>query len=82
MSPQNPIDVEQAIAAAHDRAESRGEPSYRDPRTGYQVFTVTTLRSRGTCCGSGCRHCPWPAEEQRRAGRRIITNPGLEQGEV
>jgi hypothetical protein len=79
---RNRIDDEQAIATAHDGAESRGELSYRDPRTGYQVFTAATLRGRGSCCGSGCRHCPWPAEEQRRAGRRIISNAGSEQGEV
>lgn len=23
------------------------------------VFTATYLLKRGTCCGSGCRHCPY-----------------------
>lgn len=26
---------------------------------GYWVFTESFLRKRGTCCGSGCRHCPY-----------------------
>lgn len=48
-----------AIIRAHDEAVLRGEPSYRDPATGLTVLTVVTHRERGTCCGSGCRHCPW-----------------------
>ncbi|MDX2281712.1 MAG: DUF5522 domain-containing protein [Saprospiraceae bacterium] len=26
---------------------------------GYFVFTEYYLKKRGTCCGSGCRHCPY-----------------------
>jgi hypothetical protein len=26
---------------------------------GYKVFTEQYLKSRGYCCGSGCRHCPY-----------------------
>jgi hypothetical protein len=26
---------------------------------GYFVFTAYYLKKRGTCCGSGCRHCPY-----------------------
>lgn len=58
-----------AIIAAHDAAVARGEPTYRDPATGYTVMTAATLAGRGRCCGNGCRHCPYPPEEQRRAGR-------------
>ncbi len=25
----------------------------------FVVFTAKYLRERGTCCESGCRHCPW-----------------------
>ncbi|MEK6375364.1 MAG: DUF5522 domain-containing protein [Acidobacteriota bacterium] len=25
----------------------------------YMVFTEKYLRDRGTCCESGCRHCPY-----------------------
>jgi hypothetical protein len=48
------------IAAAHDAAVARGEETYRDPRSGFDVFTAPALAARGTCCGSGCRHCPYP----------------------
>jgi hypothetical protein len=26
---------------------------------GYIVFTAAYHLKRGTCCGSGCRHCPF-----------------------
>lgn len=44
---------------AHDRAVREGKPTYTDPRTGYEVFTSAALAARGSCCGSGCRHCPY-----------------------
>lgn len=40
-----------------------------DPKTGYWVMTASWLLKRGYCCGQGCRHCPYPPEEQQRAGR-------------
>jgi hypothetical protein len=48
-----------AIIAAHEAAVRRGEPTYHDPATGLAVMTVTILAERGTCCESGCRHCPY-----------------------
>ena len=36
---------------------------------GLLVFTARYHLRRGYCCGSGCRHCPYAADEQRRAGR-------------
>jgi hypothetical protein len=27
------------------------------------VFTAAYLLKRGTCCGSGCRHCPYRESE-------------------
>ncbi len=48
--------------ALHDQARALGRPSYTDPATGYEVLTSTFLASRGSCCGSGCRHCPYPLE--------------------
>ena len=53
----------------HDAAEAQRRDGYMDPLTGYFVLTSGFLRRRGTCCGNGCRHCPWPPEEQARAGR-------------
>ena len=57
-----------AIRAAHDRAVAAGEPGYLDPETGFFVFTAAALAERGACCGSGCRHCPYP--EQRSEPER------------
>lgn len=48
-----------AILAAHAAAVGIGAETYVDPRTRLQVLTAATLAGRGTCCGSGCRHCPY-----------------------
>lgn len=32
---------------------------------GYVVFTEVYHKKRGYCCGSGCRHCPFPKEINR-----------------
>ena len=48
-----------AALAAHAAALAAGEATYRDPITGYRVLTARTLADRGTCCGLGCRHCPY-----------------------
>ena len=39
-----------------------GEDFYREGA--YLVFTEAYHRRRGTCCGSGCRHCPWRGERE------------------
>ena len=31
---------------------------------GLMVLTEHFLKKRGYCCGSGCRHCPYPKEEK------------------
>jgi hypothetical protein len=49
----------EAILAAHDRALDAGEATYVDPASGFQVFTAAFLLQRGTCCDTGCRHCPF-----------------------
>lgn len=49
---------EQALAL-HAEAVEHGRATYRDPATGYQVLTAAWLARRGTCCGLGCRHCPY-----------------------
>jgi hypothetical protein len=48
-----------AILEAHAAAVAKGEPGYADPETGLFVLTADTLRARGSCCESGCRHCPY-----------------------
>jgi hypothetical protein len=53
----DPLDA--AVRAAHDGAVRNGEDGYIDPETGLFVFTAAYLEARGTCCDSGCRHCPY-----------------------
>ena len=48
-----------AALAAHAAALEDGEATYRDPISGYRVLTARTLADRETCCGMGCRHCPY-----------------------
>lgn len=47
------------ILGRHDDALDAGLASYRDPVSGFAVFTAALLATRGTCCTSGCRHCPY-----------------------
>ncbi|MCL9982490.1 MAG: DUF5522 domain-containing protein [Erythrobacter sp.] len=48
--------------ALHEAACARGQATYRDPETGYTVFTRVAHLKRGKCCGSACRHCPYGHE--------------------
>ncbi|NLA37449.1 MAG: hypothetical protein GX868_17425 [Actinobacteria bacterium] len=64
------MSIDPRATEAHDAAVARGDGTYTDPATGYLVMTAVTLRDRGYCCGNGCRHCPYPPDEQRRAGRQ------------
>lgn len=67
--------ISREAAKRHALAVTAGHPTYRDPETGFYVMTAAALRKQGSCCGRGCRHCPWSAAEQRRAGRPFITGP-------
>ncbi|MGZ6371544.1 MAG: GNAT family N-acetyltransferase [Bdellovibrionota bacterium] len=40
------------------------DDGYVDEKTGFWVFSEAFLRRRGTCCATGCRHCPWRAEKR------------------
>ncbi|HEY5091744.1 MAG TPA: DUF5522 domain-containing protein [Acidimicrobiales bacterium] len=51
-----------AVIRAHEAAVGAGEPMYRDPSSGLMVLTVATHLARGSCCESGCRHCPFLAD--------------------
>jgi Family of unknown function (DUF5522) len=48
-----------AILAAHTEAVAAERDGYLDPVTGYFVFTAAHLANTGSCCNSGCRHCPF-----------------------
>jgi hypothetical protein len=62
------LSVPAAARIAHDHAVAVGDAAYVDPESGYLVLTSATLSARGECCGSGCRHCPYPEDERKRAG--------------
>ncbi len=47
------------ILAAHAAALESGEHGYVDPETGLFVFTAAYHVARGSCCTTGCRHCPY-----------------------
>jgi glutamyl-tRNA synthetase len=68
-----------AIASLHSQAIANGQPLYCDPATGLWVQTAATLRARGSCCGNGCRHCPWQgAEAEHPQGRAMRQHRGEE----
>ena len=48
--------------ALAERELVEGEDFYYD-ENGLLVFSATYHLKRGTCCESGCRHCPYDAEE-------------------
>ena len=69
------------IQELHEQACERGENTYRDPDTGYLVFTAHALKTRGYCCNSGCRHCPYKdvekfSAEQARWLTELRPEPG------
>ena len=37
---------------------TEGEAYYFD-ENGFMVFTKAFLLQKGSCCGNGCRHCPY-----------------------
>ncbi len=55
--------------ALHAAACARGDAGYVDPDNGLFVMTSVGLAARGSCCGNGCRHCPYDPAERLRAGR-------------
>ena len=68
---------------AHRAAMAAGQEHYRDPATGYRVFTELGLRKRGECCGCGCRHCPWSHDAIAMVDRPArIVRPALLNGEM
>jgi hypothetical protein len=57
LDPNHPLRT--AILEAHANALEQGQAGYLDPQTGLFVLTAAYLANRGTCCGRGCRHCPY-----------------------
>ncbi len=53
----------------HDAAIARGDAGYFDPFSGLFVMTSAYHRERGSCCSSGCRHCPYRESAPDRSVR-------------
>lgn len=47
------------ILERHRAAVAAGQAGYPDPESGLFVLTAAFHMNRGTCCHSGCRHCPY-----------------------
>ncbi len=49
---------------------ARRDASTRDYyiERGRVVFTAQYHLKRGSCCGSGCRHCPYGNESEQHSG--------------
>ena len=53
------------ILRRHRRSVEAGVDAYRDPATGFFVFTAAYLDARGYCCDNDCRHCPYLDRDAR-----------------
>lgn len=49
---------------------------YTDLSTGYLCYTELFHRKRGTCCGNGCRHCPYN-HHKVPADKRVFCKPPI-----
>jgi len=76
----SPPDIED-FHLLHKRACEAGEKFYKDPNTGYMVFTEVAHKERGKCCGSGCRHCPYSHENVRDKTGRIQQPAFISRGD-
>lgn len=56
----------QEIHKLHEEACLLGKGFYTDPQSGHMVLTKIALQKRGYCCGSGCRHCPYPNKTPKK----------------
>lgn len=63
--------------ALHAAACRAGKMTYQDPVTGYSVFTELAHQTRGSCCGSGCRHCPFIVYENVVKSSQQLQQPSF-----
>ncbi|GAB5357179.1 hypothetical protein AAMO2058_000351800 [Amorphochlora amoebiformis] len=52
--------------ALHREAVEAGKQRYTDPKTGQHILTSLAHKLRGSCCGSGCRHCPYSSPADKK----------------
>ncbi|GKY94668.1 hypothetical protein MPSEU_000432200 [Mayamaea pseudoterrestris] len=70
-STSEPIGDLEDAHVLHARACAAKESFYKDPESGYMVFTEHAHKLRGKCCGSGCRHCPYSHVNVRDKASKI-----------
>jgi hypothetical protein len=63
------------IRARHRRSVAARADTYRDPATGFFVFTAAYLWARGHCCDNECRHCPYLDRESRLLAEAAEVDP-------
>jgi len=56
----------------NDKEMVEGVDYYID-ENGLLVMTESYHRKRGSCCGSGCRHCPWDHQNVPESNRQLPT---------
>lgn len=54
--------VSPEIEKIHKLACEQKDNFYRDPISNLNVLTEYFHLKRGSCCGQGCRHCPYDWE--------------------
>jgi hypothetical protein len=54
------------VLRLHAAALAAGDAGYLDPATGLFVLTAGEHARRGSCCGQGCRHCPYVGSDPER----------------
>lgn len=62
--------MDKKIEELHKKACNNSQEFYIDPDTGFQVFTEIYHKTKGYCCESGCRHCPYGFNEKGEAKKR------------
>lgn len=63
---------ERSIYLAHYKAVQDRKLSYVCPVTKTTHKSVSQLLYEGTCCGEGCRHCPYELQNCNEKMRKII----------
>lgn len=61
---------EDSTFSANERSFVEGVDYYFDG--GLMVLTAHFLEKRGYCCGNGCRHCPYTAEDREVALKKKV----------
>ena len=61
---------DESSARTNEKSFVEGVDYYYE--SGLMVLTGHVLKKRGYCCGNGCRHCPYSAEERESALKKKV----------